>query len=119
MMKESLEKKLQKLFQSLDAQAQEHLLSYAEFLASKQGNRQAEISKPQFIEGSADESVIQAIKRLSQCYPMLEKSRLLNDTSALMTQHTLQGRDRIEVIRELELVFSSHYQQYLDENKEE
>lgn len=119
MIKESPEKKLQKLISSLDKEAQQHLLSYAEFLATKHAISPETASKPQFIEGDADESVIQAIKRLSQCYPMLEKSRLLNDTSALMTQHMLQGRERLEVIRELEVVFSSHYQQYLQENKED
>jgi hypothetical protein len=118
-MKQTPEKKLSKLFNAMDSESQGHLLAYAQYLASKSQPARDDFSKPKLLEGDADESVIQAIKRLSQCYPMLQKSRLLNDTSALMTQHMMQGRERVEVIRELEVVFASHYQQYLDENKEE
>ena len=41
---------------------------------------------------------------------MLDKATLLNDTSRLMTEHILQGRDKIEVIDELETLFLQHYQ---------
>ncbi len=118
-MQEKREKKLLKLLQTLDAEAQGHLLSYAEYLASQAKPAVTPAQEPKYIAGREDESVIEAIKRLSQCYPMLEKSRLLNDTSALMTQHTLQGRDRLEVIRELEVVFASHYQEYIGEDQDE
>jgi len=117
-MKQNAEKQLLKLFAGLDPEAQGHLLAFAEYLASKQPARPAVASEPVSIEAGPDESVIQAIKRLSQCYPMLERSRLLNDTSALMTQHMLHGRERLEIIQELEVVFAKHYQQYLDENKD-
>lgn len=117
-MKETPDKKLLKMFRAMDSGSQEHLLSFAEYLASKSQAIEQDMGEPLLIAGADDESVIQAIKRLSQCYPMLEKSRLLNDTSALMTQHMLQGRERDDVISELEEIFANHYQQYLDEKKE-
>jgi len=38
---------------------------------------------------------------------------LLNETSSLMTQHIVQGRDAVEVIDDLETLFDQHYQNYL------
>jgi hypothetical protein len=49
------------------------------------------------------------MKRLSATYHMLDKSKLLNETSALMAQHVMQGRPAHEVIDELEVVFELHY----------
>jgi hypothetical protein len=41
---------------------------------------------------------------------MLDKSKLLTDTSGLVTQHIMQGRPHVEVIDELEVIFTRHYQ---------
>jgi hypothetical protein len=45
---------------------------------------------------------------------MLDKAKLLNETSALMAQHVMQGRPAEEVIDELEIVFEMHYRRYAD-----
>ena len=45
---------------------------------------------------------------------MLDKSLLLNETSALMTQHVMQGKDAVEVIDELELLFRRVYEEHTD-----
>lgn len=47
---------------------------------------------------------------------MLDRSKLLNETSALMAQHVMQGRSAVEVIDELEVVFQTHYEKVLAED---
>ena len=46
---------------------------------------------------------------------MLDKPQLLNESSVLMTQHVMQGRDVNEVIDDLEVLFARFYQDLLDE----
>jgi len=41
---------------------------------------------------------------------MLNKDTMLHDTSGLVTQHLVQGRDAMEVIDELEELFRQRYQ---------
>lgn len=113
-------KQLMSLFDGLDKASQQSLLDFAEFLQAKSSSSSespAQVGKqiPNLIQAQEGESVIAAVKRLSASYPMLDKSRLLNDTSVLVTEHTLSGRERDEVIAELELVFKRHYQSYIDE----
>jgi hypothetical protein len=110
------ERKLLDLFRALDAADRATLLSFAEFLRSR-GGRQAvpapppprEIPAPRDIPRPAEESVVKAVKRLSETYPMLDKSRILGETSDLVAQHIVQGRDAKEVIDELERVFRRFY----------
>lgn len=107
------------LYEELSDAGKQSLIDYAEFLLSKQQQSptSAEPIEPEHIPPREGESVIQAIKRLSAAYHMLDKGKLLNDTSVLMTEHTLQGRDREEVIADLEAVFKQHYKRYLEEGK--
>ena len=113
------EQKLLQLFRALDAADQATLLSFAEFLQARRGERQAapapppppEIPKPLDIPRPAEESVVKAVKRLSETYPMLDKSRMLGETSDLVAQHIIQGRDAAEVIDELERVFRRFYEE--------
>jgi hypothetical protein len=44
---------------------------------------------------------------------MLESDALLHTSSALMTEHIMQGRPASEVIDELERLFASAYQQLI------
>lgn len=53
-----------------------------------------------------------AIKRLSLTYDMIDRGTMLNETSALMSAHILQGRAASEVIDELEALFARYYQDY-------
>jgi hypothetical protein len=100
----------------LEAQDQASLLAFAEFLASRQTEQKAPEERPSEapieIERPADESVIAAIKRLSASYPMLDRSRMLNETSTLMSGHLLQGRPASAVIDDLEALFQQHYSDY-------
>lgn len=53
--------------------------------------------------------MIKAIKRLRETYPMIDRAKLLNETSALMNQHLIHGRAATEIIDELEALFRRHY----------
>lgn len=112
--KMSLEKQLVQIFRDLPAFEQQTLFSFAQFLAQQNTKSVPSVpSQPLDIPRPETESVIAAIKRLSKTYPMLERKLLFNQTSILMTQHVMHGRERKEVIDELEQVFQQHYQQWL------
>ena len=68
--------------------------------------------QPQPIPRPESETVVGAIKRLSATFPMLDRAKLLNETSVLVTQHVMRGRDATEVIEELEVLFRRHYEEH-------
>lgn len=110
------EERLLKAFAQLSATQRETLQSFAEFLVSQADNSPEESgppAEPQPIPRPASETVVAAIKRLNATYFMLEdRSGLLNESSALMTQHVMQGRDLCEVIDELEALFARFYDEW-------
>jgi len=110
----SAQQRLLKLFRQLPEPAQESLLSYAAFLVERGATAlpmpRAAPAAPADIPRPESESVIAAIRRLSQTFHMLDKDDLLHETSALMTAHVMQGRSAVEVIDELEVVFRRHYE---------
>ncbi len=115
----SAEKKILAVFRKLPTAERETLQAFAEFLTARPNERIPEIiPEPQLIPRGEKESVVAGIKRLTASYPMLDDPRLLNETSALMTQHVMQGKDLNEVIDELELLFARFYQELLDEQVE-
>ncbi len=112
----SPEKRLLRLFRDLDEQGRDTLLAFAEFLNTRAAPQPlSELPEPELIPRPDKESVVAAIKRLSASYSMLDKGRMLNDTSSLMTQHVMQGRPANEVVDELEEVFRRHYEQLKQE----
>ncbi len=104
------EKKLRKLYRDLAEAERDMLLAFAEFLAGRSEGVAAPVPEPALIAPKENESVVAALKRLSASYPMLDKGKMLNETSVLMSQHVLQGRDKDEVIAELEVVFKRQYE---------
>jgi hypothetical protein len=112
------QRRLLDLHGQLDAQGRETLLAFAEFLALRNVDSvEAEaptLLQPKPLERPERESVVKAIKRLSATYYMLEREQLLDQTSSLMMAHVLQGRDAVSVIDELEIIFSEHYQRYVE-----
>ena len=93
------------------------LLEYAEFLLERHGV--AEVAgDPLPLPRADNETVVGAIKRLRASYPMLDAAKLLNETSTLMSDHALRGRDAGAVIDELELLFRRHYEQLLAERRD-
>ena len=115
------EKKLLKYFSRLPAEQKQTLLEFAEFLAQKFDNSvsENEIQQPVRLERPAEESVVAAIKRLTASYPMLNRDKLFNETSTLMTRHVMQGQEAQLVIDELELLFERHYQELIAERTDE
>ena len=59
------------------------------------------------------------MRRLSDTYFMLNKDTLLHEASSLMSQHILQGREAIEVIDELEILFKKFYDELISQHSEE
>ena len=116
----SEERDLLNLFRVLDRQDQASLLAFAEFLAKRNGKGVSEQVEedtplqPKSIPRPANESVVKAIKRLSSSYYMLERDKMLDDTSSLMMAHVIQGRAAHKVIDDLEKLFEQYYQRYLD-----
>jgi hypothetical protein len=112
-------------FDQLDTQDRETLLAFAEFLQARQSPAQevegqpAAALEPRAIDRPQKESVVKAIKRLSETYCMLQRDQLLDQTSSLMMSHVMQGREADSVIDELEIVYSEHYERYQQQRKED
>jgi hypothetical protein len=112
------QKRLVRLYQQLPEEQQAMLLEFAEFLASRGSQAPRELPKPVPQPRPEEESVVKAIRRLSATYPMLDKAKMLNQTSSLVAQHVMQGREAREVIDELEVVFEGHYRKLVVEFEE-
>lgn len=105
------ERRLLRLYRVLSPSRREGLIDYAEFLIARNQPEVAEIpSEPLAIPRPAQESVVKAIKRLRETYPMVDRARILQDSSNLMTQHLVHGKPAQEVIDELETLFRRHFE---------
>jgi len=109
------ERRLLRLFRALADDRRAGLLDYAEYLQSRALPAAPPVSQiPADIPRPARESVVKAIKRLRATYPMLDRAKLLHETSALMTQHLVHGKAAADVIDELETLFRNLYQSRLE-----
>lgn len=112
------EKKLTQLFATLSPQDRESVLAFAEFLHERAPKGESvppePLPVPEPIPRPDEETVIAAIKRLSQSYHMVDKREVLHQSSALMAAHMLQGKAAIEVIDELEAVFERSYRKLVE-----
>ena len=108
-------KKLLGYYRELPDDVAQQLLDFAEFLSSKHKVEVQELSSPENISRPDKESVVVAVKRLSSTYPMLNTDKILDKTASLVSQNMLQGRDAVEVIDELEIIFSEQYDLYVEE----
>ena len=104
------EKRLLEILARLPEEVAAGLLEFAEFLDSKHG-QEVVAAELRDIPRPRDESVVEAIKRLADTYPMLDTEHLLHETGELMTQHIMQARPATEVIDDLEALFGRHYEQ--------
>ena len=105
---------LLRAFDSLDDATQEQLVDFAEFLSARHGTSAdpQPPTEPREIPRPAEETVIAAVRRLSETYHMLDKAPMLHQTSSLVSAHIMQGRPATEVIDELEQLFKSRYRDY-------
>ena len=110
------EQRLREILGELPEAQARALLEYAEFLAARYSGPK-EITAPLDIPRPQKESVVKAIKRLGATYPMVDRAKMLNETSVLMTQHVISGREAAEVIDELEILFRRHYEKHANTEK--
>ncbi len=112
------DQRLGQVFGALPPEDKKTLLAFAEFLLSRAGAAADACAQgpvePRRIDPQPGETMVAAIKRLSQSYHMLDRGKMLNDTSTLMSAHVLQGRPREVVIKELEALFQRCYEDYLE-----
>lgn len=110
-------KALADLFNKLDKDQQQSLFDYAEFLQARSGDVQRDIARPVEIPKPENESVVGAIKRMKQSYPMIDSMEVFAVASNLMTDHMVKGRDADEVINEIEALFEQTYNKLLRESE--
>ena len=131
------EQTLLALFNNLSEQDAQTLLRFAEFLANsdspieivaetktepqdekaQQPASEVSIPQPGQIEKPAEEKVVDALKRLSATYPMLDKKKLLDKASALVAQHVMFGQPAAVVINQIEEMFQKEYDQFVEDYK--
>lgn len=116
-MADSSKERLTQIAALLDEADRQSLLAFAEFLAARSRPQMGPAVEPESIPRPDRESVVAALRRLSKTYHMLDKSKVLHESSGLMSQHIMQGRDAVEVIDELEAVFRRYYDCYRDEKE--
>ncbi len=85
------------------------VLDFAQYLRDRRPTAPKPTTEVVKIPRPADESVIAAIRRLSQTYPMLDRGTVFNEASSLMTRHVVQGESREDTIDRLEALFRSRY----------
>ncbi|AGA91354.1 hypothetical protein Thimo_2634 [Thioflavicoccus mobilis 8321] len=108
------ERRLLRLFRALEPGDRRTLLAFAAFLEGYGAETEAAPREPELLPRPPQENVVAAIRRLSQSYPMLERSALIGEASSLMSAHLLQGRAAADVIDELEALFARYYAAYRD-----
>ena len=106
------EQKLIGWFRALSTGQQALLLEFAEFLAQRGAAAEPQPAAPVPEPRAANETVVKAIQRLTRTYPMLDRRKLLAETSRCVEQHVIHGRDAAEVITEIEIIFAQHYDNY-------
>ena len=112
------ERRLLKVFNTLDDANKESLQVFAEFLQTRSGQvselvvTEVEnvVLEPLDIPRPDKESVIAAIKRLTKNYPMVDKENILHPIADLMTSHMVQGRSAPDVINDFEALFKKEYE---------
>lgn len=102
------------LFESLDDERKQTLSDFADFLLVKYGAVNREVPPPNIIERPEKETVVGAVKRLKATYHMVESMAVFSAASALMTDHMVKGRDLVEVIDEMETLFSDEYKKLIE-----
>lgn len=107
---------LVELYESLDDERKASLCDFADFLLAKAGPISREVPAPDDIERPESETVVGAVKRLKLKYHMIDSMTVFSAASSLMTDHMVKGRDAVEVIDEMEILFEEAYNKLVDSN---
>jgi len=104
------------LYEAMDDQRKQSLSDFADFLYAQADPVLKDIPPPDDIPRPEAETVVGAIKRLKLTYPMIGSMTVFSAASALMTEHMVNGRNVVEVIDEMEVLFVTAYDELLEEN---
>ena len=107
---------LAELYESMDDERKLSLCDFADFLYAKADPVSKEIPAPDEIQRPDTETVVGAVKRLKTTYHMVESMTVFSAASALMTDHMVKGRDVVEVIDEMEILFEESYKNLLQDS---
>jgi len=107
---------LVELYESMDDERKLSLCDFADFLYAKADPISKEIPPPDDTPRPEKETVVGAVKRLKAKYHMVGSMTVFSAASALMTDHMVKGRDIVEVIDELEVLFEESYNELLQAN---
>ena len=105
------------LYESMDEKRKLSLCDFADFLFAKSGPVLKEVPPPEKVERPQTETVVGAVKRLKGKYFMIESMTVFSAASVLMTDHMVKGRDVVEVIDEMEILFEDAYKNLLKDNE--
>ena len=132
-----LEKELLKHFASLSKEDAHALVQFAAFLSQTGGQAAAipntgasfprplinetssaetspnSVPKPESIPRPKTEKVVEALKRMSATYPMLDKKTLLSKASGLVAKNIMYGEPAVLVINEIEEIFKTAYDEFV------
>ncbi len=108
-------KELIDLYEAMDDERKLSLCDFADFLYAKAGPVVKEIPPPEDVPRPEQETVVGAVKRLKTKYHMVESMTVFSAASALMTDHMVKGRDVVEVIDEMEVLFEEAYKNLLQD----
>ncbi len=105
------------LYESMDDERKRSLCDFADFLYAKADPVSKEIPAPDDVSRPQEETVVGAVKRLKIKYHMIESMSVFSAASDLMTDHMVKGRDVVEVIDEMEILFEGAYDKLLQTNE--
>lgn len=113
----SVKNRLVEIAGQLSRDEQTALLDYAEFMLTRSEHAKTlSMRDPIDIPRPEDETVVAAMRRLSDTYPMLNKDKILHEAAGLMSEHVMQGREANVVIDELQILFHRHFETLNEEN---
>ena len=107
------------LYEAMDDNRKKSLSDFADFLYAQAEPITKEIQPPDDVPRPEQETVVGAIKRLKVTYHMIESMAVFSEASALMTDHMVKGRDVVEVIDEMEILFEAAYKKLVQENSDD
>lgn len=109
---------INEIYEALPSDSRKSLMDFAEFLFQRDAIEETGELEKLDIPRPETESVVAALKRLNKTYPMIEKKLVFHESSSLMTEHIMQGRDAVEVIDELESLFEQRYNAVLSPQRQ-
>ena len=109
-MSDDIEQALLKAFRQMTPTAQCTLVDFADYLSRRHPVTAPLVSdQPLQVPRPVEESVIAAIRRLAETYPMLDRDTVFPAATTLMTRHITGQQAAVKVIDELEALFKARY----------